>query len=81
MPSICQEDGQGRKEEVVPHHHELPHLNQAQPQEKDQEQHLHHQEEGKWQGGCTQGWKDEGGAGLEPIHLGVQGSHHQHEGA
>jgi hypothetical protein len=23
----------------------------------------------------------EGGAGLEPTHLGAQGSHHQHEGA
>jgi hypothetical protein len=29
MPSICQEDGQGRKEEVEPHHQELPHLHQA----------------------------------------------------
>jgi hypothetical protein len=31
--------------------------------------------------GCTQGWEDEGGAGLEPTHLGAQGSHHQYEGA
>jgi hypothetical protein len=46
MPSICQEDGQGCKEEVEAHHQELPHLHQAQPQEQDQEQHLHHQEEG-----------------------------------
>jgi hypothetical protein len=46
MPSICQEDGQGRKEEVEPHHQELPHIHQAQPQEQDQEQHLRHQEEG-----------------------------------
>jgi hypothetical protein len=28
MPSICQEDGQGR-EEVEAHHQELPHLHQA----------------------------------------------------
>jgi hypothetical protein len=26
-------------------------------------------------------WEDEGGAGLEPTHLGAQGSHHRHEGA
>jgi hypothetical protein len=31
MPSICQEDGQGREEEVEAHNQELPHLNQAQP--------------------------------------------------
>jgi hypothetical protein len=30
---------------------------------------------------CTQGWEDEGGAELEPTHLGAQGSHQQHEGA
>jgi hypothetical protein len=46
MPSICQEDGQGRKEEVEAHHQELPHLHQAQPQEQDQEQRLRYQEEG-----------------------------------
>jgi hypothetical protein len=46
MPSICEEDGQGRKEEVEPHHRELPYLHQAQPQEQNQEQHLRHQEEG-----------------------------------
>jgi hypothetical protein len=43
MPLICQEDGHRRKEEVEPHHQELPYLHQAQPQEQDQEQHLRHQ--------------------------------------
>jgi hypothetical protein len=27
--------------------------------------------EGRWQGGCTQGWEDQGGTGLEPTHLGA----------
>jgi hypothetical protein len=35
MSSICQEDGQGRKEEIEAHNQELPHLHQAQPQEQD----------------------------------------------
>jgi hypothetical protein len=38
MPSICQEDGQGKEEEeAIAHHQELPHLHQAQPQKQDQE--------------------------------------------
>jgi hypothetical protein len=80
-PQFVKKMDTGGKEEVEPHHQEPPHLHQAQPQEQDQEQHLRHQEEGQWKGGCTQGWEDEGGAGLEPTHLGSQGSHHQHEGA
>ena len=57
----------------------LQHLHQAQLQEQDQEQPLQAQEEEQWQGGCTQGW--EKGLGVEPTHLGAQGSHQQHEGA
>jgi hypothetical protein len=34
MPPICQEDGQGRKEEIEAHHQELPHLHQAQSRVK-----------------------------------------------
>jgi hypothetical protein len=75
VPSICQEDGQGREEEIEAHHQSS--LIYTKPNRKNKAKSNTYVIKKK---ANTQGSEDEGGAGLEPTHLGAQGRHHQHEG-
>jgi hypothetical protein len=55
-PQFVKKMKKGAKKKLNPHHQELPHIHQVQPQEQDQEQHLRHQEEGFGKMKEERGW-------------------------